>query len=106
MQTTQSTHYNQNDYQKQQELPNAMVVLILGIASFMVGGPVTAIIALVLSAKDKELYELNPQMYTANSYQNLKIGRILSFIMLGFTALAVFVIIIALLIFLFAASRA
>ncbi|RZL66988.1 MAG: DUF4190 domain-containing protein [Pedobacter sp.] len=65
-----------------QNLPNATIVLVLGILSiafcccYGILGLIPAIIALVLSKKDKALYELNPSMYTESSFKNLKAGRI------------------------------
>ncbi|WP_109097126.1 CCC motif membrane protein [Aquimarina sp. AU58] len=70
--------------ENKQQLPNATLVLIFGIASivtcFCYGflGLVFGIIALVLAKKAKELYLANPELYTG--YENLKAGRICAII--------------------------
>lgn len=69
-----------------QSLPNATLVLVLGILSIVtcccygIIGIILAIIALVLSKKDKFIYESNPNSYTESSYKNLKAGRICAII--------------------------
>ena len=68
-------------------LPNASVVLVLGIIS-IVGccctygtvGIVCGIIALVLAKSANDLYVSDTQRYTASSYQNMKAGRICAWI--------------------------
>jgi hypothetical protein len=63
-------------------LPNATVVLVLGIIS-IVGcccsygtvGIICGIIALVLAKSANDLYLSDPQRYTQSSYQNVKTGR-------------------------------
>ena len=82
---------------EKQQLPNATLVLVFGILS-IVGccfwglAIVFAIIALVLASKATTLYLENPENYSG--YQNLKVGKILSYIgialnviMLGFIIL-------------------
>ncbi len=70
--------------ENKQQLPNATLVLIFGIASivtcFCYGflGLVFGIIALVLAKKAKELYLANPELYTG--YENLNAGRICAII--------------------------
>ena len=70
----------------QQTLPNATIVLVLGILSIVtcccygVIGLILAIIALVLSAKDRTLYAMNMGAYTEASYKNLSAGRICAII--------------------------
>ena len=70
----------------QQALPNATSVLVLGILSIVtcccygVVGLILGIIALVLSKKDKALYNLNPSAYTDGSFKNLNAGRICAII--------------------------
>lgn len=65
-------------------LPNATASLVLGIVSvsfaFACGliGVVSGIIGLVLSNKDKKLYESDPSLYMG--YNNSKAGRITSII--------------------------
>ncbi|EZH76044.1 membrane protein [Aquimarina atlantica] len=70
--------------ENKQQLPNATLVLIFGIASivtcFCYGflGLVFGIIALVLAKKAKELYLANPELYIG--YENLNAGRICAII--------------------------
>lgn len=63
-----------------QKLPNATVVLVLGIFSiitccFYAFGIVLAIVGLYLATKDMKLYQVQPTAY--GNYPTLNIGRIL-----------------------------
>lgn len=68
--------------QPKQELPNASLILILGIAS-IVGcclsygfiGLICSIIALILAKSANELYVQNPDYYTESSYKNMITGK-------------------------------
>ncbi|RYG18123.1 MAG: DUF4190 domain-containing protein [Chitinophagaceae bacterium] len=79
----------------QQALPNATAVLILGILSIVtcccygVIGTILAIVALVLSKKDRILYAANMSQYTESSYKNLNAGRVCAIIGLILSALVV-----------------
>ena len=70
----------------QQTLPNATAVLVLGILSIVtcccygVIGLILAIIALILSKKDRVLYETNMGAYTESSFKNLSAGRVCAII--------------------------
>lgn len=68
--------------QTKQQLPNASAALVLGILSIVTGcvfiGLVLGIIGLVISSKDKKMYDQNPQAY--DGYGSLNAGRILSII--------------------------
>ena len=82
-------------------LPNSTAVLVLGIISIVgcfcygVVGLITAIIAIVLHKKDKELYETNPSAYEA-SFKNSKAGNICAIIGLSLSAIYLIIIIVAL----------
>lgn len=82
---TQPQHSGFN-YGIQQSLPNATAVLILGILSIVtcccygVIGIILAIVALVLSKKDKALYAANMSFYTEGSFKNLNAGRVCAII--------------------------
>jgi len=84
-------NYNQNFNQQpgfQQEAPNAIVVLILGIFSILLScgygiGFIPAIIALVLSSQAHKELKFNPMAYTDASAKNIKAGRICAFVGLG-----------------------
>jgi hypothetical protein len=67
-----------------QKLPNATIVLVLGILSVLticcygIFSVVLGTIGLVLANKDAKLYAQNPAIYT--NYSNLKIGKVLNII--------------------------
>ncbi|NJM78620.1 MAG: DUF4190 domain-containing protein [Flavobacterium sp.] len=69
---------------KNQKLPNATAVLVLGIASIVtcccygIIGVILGIVGLLISKKDLLLYKENPSQYI--NYSNLNIGRILCII--------------------------
>ncbi len=69
---------------EKQKLPNATLVLVLGILSILtcccwgVIGLVLGIVALNLAKKDSALYNANPEEYS--NYSNLSIGRVLAII--------------------------
>lgn len=73
-------------YGMQQALPNATIVLILGILSIVtcccygVIGLILGIVALVLSKKDRALYLANMAYYTEGSFKNLNAGRVCAII--------------------------
>ena len=79
----------------QKKLPNATIVLVLGICSIItcicygIVGLIMAIIALILYHKDIKLYQADPQAYT--NFPNLSIGRILSIIGLCLNTLSLIV---------------
>ncbi|MEO5683805.1 MAG: CCC motif membrane protein [Chitinophagaceae bacterium] len=82
----------QQPYNMQQSLPNATVVLVLGILSIVICflGVAMGIIALVLAGKDSKLYNTSPEIYSAVSYNNLKAGKtcaIIGLILNGLLAL-------------------
>ena len=79
----------------QQDLPNATTVLVLGILSLIfcwcygIIGLILGIIALVLSAKQRQLYLQNPSIYTESSYRNVNSGRTCSIISICISAVFV-----------------
>ncbi|EAZ95259.1 hypothetical protein FBBAL38_09729 [Flavobacteria bacterium BAL38] len=79
-----------------QKLPNATIVLVLGILSVLticcygIFSVIFGIIGVVLANKDNKLYAENPTIYS--NYNNLKIGKILNII--GLVVGAIFLIII------------
>lgn len=83
----------------QQEVPNATIVLILGIASIVtcccygLPGLICGIIGLVLSGKGMAAYKMNPTAYTQSSYNNLNAGRICSIIGLSISVIYFIVVI-------------
>ncbi len=80
---------------EQKSLPNSVAVLVLGICSivlccvlFGVIGITCGIIALVLSNKDKRLWEADQATYSESSYKLLKAGRVCGIIGTILSALA------------------
>lgn len=73
-------------------LPNATATLVLGIISivtcwlYAIPGIVCGIIALVLFAKDKKIYQEDPMSYNA-SFKNAKAGQVCAIIGLCLSAL-------------------
>lgn len=86
----------------QPSLPNSTAVLVLGILSivgcFCYGftGLILGIIALVLSGKGNDLYLQNPNMYSEQSYKNMKAGRVCAIIGTSLSAVGLVIIIIQL----------
>jgi uncharacterized iron-regulated membrane protein len=78
---------------KQEELPNHLPVLILGILSIVtcccygIVGMALSGIALYLASSSNNLYLANPEKYTAGSYKNLKTGKLCAIIGLALSAL-------------------
>jgi len=68
------------------DLPNASVVLVLGIISIFgccclgIVGIACAIIALILAKSATDLYISDPEKYTENSYKNMNTGKICAWI--------------------------
>ncbi|MEI6061902.1 MAG: CCC motif membrane protein [Bacteroidota bacterium] len=68
--------------EQKQQLPNATIVLVLGICSIIFGcffvGLVLGIIGLSLSGSGRKMYKLNPELY--EGYGTLNAGYIMSII--------------------------
>lgn len=87
----------------QRTLPNSVGVLVLGICSIVfccvcygIIGLTCGIIALILAAKAKKMYEANPNDFTVSSFKNMNAGRICS--MIG-TILSAIILLIMLILF-------
>ena len=86
-------------------LPNANIILILGILSIFlcwwhfvsVAGIILGVIALVMAKKETALYSANPGGYTISSLNNVKTGRICAII--GLTIAVIVFAFVILLIF-------
>ena len=69
-----------------EELPESLTILILGIVSIVINfifpgiGLIPAIISLVKRKKAIIVYHENPERYTKQSYEYLKIGQITAII--------------------------
>ena len=81
------------------DLPNATVVLVLGILSIVtcccygVVGIICGIIALVLAKSANELYVSNPEKYTEGSFKNMNAGKICAWIGVSLSALYIILMI-------------
>ena len=84
---------DQQNNQVQPPLPNATVILVLGILSIVICF-ITGIIALVMAKKEMALYDANPGMYSQASYSNVKTGRICAIIGIVLQGIAILVYII------------
>lgn len=87
----------------QQDLPNATLVLVLGILSIVlcgIIGLVLGIISLITANKSIGYYKESPDMYSKASYSNIKAGRTCSIIGICVSSLG-FVVLIVYLIFIF-----
>ena len=77
-----------NNHNQQVNLTNATAALVLGIISIVtsicyvsaIAGVVCGIIGLVLSNKDRALYQSTPDLYTSASYSQSNAGRTCSII--------------------------
>jgi magnesium-transporting ATPase (P-type) len=76
-------------------LPNATISLVMGILSIVICGVglVLGIIGLVMANKDLALFNNQPGVYSVQSFNNTKTGRICSII--GIILSALFIIIYA-----------
>ena len=88
-----------DQFQQQRPLPNATIVLVLGIISIVACcfyglGIILGIVAIVLAAKDKKLFAAEPELYTASSLKNLNAGRVCGIIGLSLSALYLILIIV------------
>jgi hypothetical protein len=85
----------QTNFTNKQQLPNATVVLVMGILSIVICGigVVLGIIGLVLGNKDTKLYNASPDLYNPSSYSNIKTGKICSVI--GIIVSSLFIIVYA-----------
>ncbi|MBI3509915.1 MAG: hypothetical protein HY064_04575 [Bacteroidetes bacterium] len=78
----QGNPFMNNPMGGQMDVPNATLVLVMGICSIAICGlgPILGTIGLVMSGTAKRAYEANPGMYKEASYKNLNAGRICSII--------------------------
>ena len=96
--------YLSNNSTTEAQLPNATTTLVLGILSIVVCF-ICGIIALVISNKDMALYKADPGQYSVASYNNIKAGRICSFIGIGLQVLGLIVYVIFIFFFISMAGR-
>ncbi|MCF8379105.1 MAG: hypothetical protein K9H49_05970 [Bacteroidales bacterium] len=82
-------------------LPNATVVIVLGIASIVlcwcqgIFGLILAIISLILANRDLALYNANPENYTVSSLNNVRNGRTIAIIGLVLAAAFIFILLVS-----------
>jgi len=100
--SNQNQPFQQGGYYQLPPLPNSTAVLVLGILSIVfcwgygIIGLILGIIAISLSGKANTMYMANPGMYSANSYNNMKAGRVCAIIGTILSALFLIYIIIVL----------
>jgi hypothetical protein len=98
---------NLSTSQGQENLPNGIATLVLGILSLVfcfiygIPGLILGIIGLVLGNKDRALYNSNPSRYLKGSYNNSNADRVCSLI--GLCLSALFIVFIAIVILFFGA---
>jgi len=71
-----------------QNLPNANMIMVLGILSILlcwwhfvsVAGIVLGIVAIMMARKENATYSADPARYTTSSFNNVKTGRICAII--------------------------
>lgn len=88
--------------QTKQDLPNASMVMVLGILSLVLCGLiglVLSIIALVSAKKSLLLYDASPQSYTVSSVSNLRTGKTCATIGLVLSSVVLGILILYLLIY-------
>jgi hypothetical protein len=108
-QPEQTPGFQQN--QVPQNLPNANLIMVLGILSILlcwwhfvsIAGIVLGFIALVLANRETKLYHANPARYTTGSLNNVRTGRTcaligltISIIVFTFVMLLIFGILVTL----------
>ena len=86
--------------QNQQNLPNSVGVLVLGILSIVfcwcygIPGLALGIISLIMAKKANALYANSPESYTESSFKNVKAGKICAIVGLCLSSVyAIFIII-------------
>jgi len=88
---------------QQKELPNSTLILVFGILSIIgcccygIAGIVFGIIALVMSKRAMEIYNVEPHAYSG--YNNVKTGKILAIIGLVLSGLSLLITIVSVIIF-------
>ena len=71
-----------------QNLPNANMIMVLGILSILlcwwhfvsVAGIILGIVAIMMAKKENATYSAEPERYTTSSFNNVKTGRICAII--------------------------
>ncbi|MDB5252248.1 MAG: hypothetical protein JWP27_1417 [Flaviaesturariibacter sp.] len=79
-------------YAPQEPLPNATLILVLGILSILVCQPL-GIAALIMGNNSLDAYRRSPERYTENSLGNVKAGRICGIIGICLLALVIILMI-------------
>jgi hypothetical protein len=96
---------NQSDEYFLVDLPNSNAILVVGVLSilscFFMGliGIILGFIGVKLYKRPHELYKLAPELYTKESYKNLRAGYTMSIV--GLAVSSLFVLFILLYVFVF-----
>lgn len=75
----------------QQQVPNDIAILVLGIISIALCGVgiITGIIALSMSGRARKAYNEAPHLYSQSSYNQMNAGRICAIIGVSLSGLAI-----------------
>jgi len=85
------------NYNRREKLPNADIILILGIISIIscwcygVIGLTLGIIAIVMANSSIKAYQYQPERFTETSYNNVKAGRVCAIIGTVFSGLFILI---------------
>jgi hypothetical protein len=74
-QNYQNTENPNRNYRPEEQLPNAVIILVLGILSIVFCQPL-GIAALIMGNQSMALYRQEPNRYSESSYNMVKAGRI------------------------------
>jgi len=100
-------HNYQNQHsspQRQEPLPNATLILVLGILSIVLCQPL-GIVALIMGNNSIAAYNANPGRYTEGSLNNVKAGRICGIIGIALMVLWIILMIAGVSFFSFMGTR-
>ena len=74
-QNYQNIENENRNYRPEEQLPNAVIILVLGILSIVFCQPL-GIAALIMGNQSMALYKQEPNRYSESSYNMVKAGRI------------------------------
>jgi len=80
------------NYRRQESLPNATLILVLGILSILVCQPL-GIAALIMGNSSLDAYQRDPERYTDGSLSSVKAGRVCGIIGICLIALVIILMI-------------
>lgn len=104
MDQNQNFQNQQPSYNRQESLPNATLILILGIVSIVVCQPV-GIAALIMGNNSIAQYHANPGRYSESSLSTVKAGKICGIIGIALMVLWIILLIAGVSVFSFLGTR-